>query len=142
MSAEFVDALKGYEFYLKERGEATIEDVNNYLITHGRRTIQARTYNHYRKLLAHGFRSYIPINQFDVFQALGKLQMAADRRRYQRDKVQISAKVSYDSENWRDTVIEDKSLVGFGISMVGRLPLTRGKRVWIRLDGYDDIPAI
>jgi hypothetical protein len=51
MSAEFVDALKGYEYYLKERGEATIDDVNNYLVTHGRRPIQARTYNHYRKLL-------------------------------------------------------------------------------------------
>jgi len=52
MSAKFVDALKGYEYYLKERGEATtIDDVNNYLVTHGRRSIQARTYGHYRKLL-------------------------------------------------------------------------------------------
>jgi len=142
MSAEFVDALKGYEYYLKERGDATIDDVNNYLVTHSRKTIQARTYNHYRKLLAHGFRSYIPINQFDVFQALGRLQMAADRRRNQRNKTQVPAKVSYDGEDWKDAIIEDKSLVGFGVSMFGKFPVSKGTRIWIGLDGYDDIPAI
>jgi hypothetical protein len=142
MSAEFVDALKGYEYYLKERGEATIDDVNNYLVTHGRRPIQARTYNHYRKLLAHGFRSYIPINQFDVFQALGKIQMAADRRRYHRDKIQTSAKVSYDGETWKDALVIDKSLVGFGVTVFKNFPVSKGTQIWIRLDDYDDIPVI
>src|SRR5512138_209785 len=140
MSAEFVDALKGYEFYLKERGEATIDDVNNYLCTHGRTPIQLRTYGHYRKLLAHGFRSYIPINQFDVFQALGKLQMAADRRRYQRDKVRISARVSFDGENWKDAVVTDKSLVGFGVTVFEKFSISKGAKIWIRLEDYDDMP--
>ena len=142
MSAEFVDALKGYEYYLKERGDATIDDVNNYLGTHGRKTIKARTYNHYRKLLAHGFRSYIPINQFDVFQALGKLQMAADRRRYQRDKIQAPAKVSLDRKNWRDAVVTDKSLVGIGLNTLEKFSVSKGTKIWIRLDDYDDIPVI
>ncbi|HLO14198.1 MAG TPA: PilZ domain-containing protein [Anaerolineales bacterium] len=142
MSAEFVDALKGYEYYLKERGEATIDDVNHYLVTHGRTPIQLRTYGHYRKLLAHGFRSYIPINQFDVFQAIGKLQMAADRRRYHRDKTQIPAKISRDGENWKDAVIVDKSLVGFGVTVVEKFAVSMNSIVWIRFDDYDDIPVI
>jgi len=142
MSAKFVDALKGYEYYLKERGEAIIDDVNNYLVTHGREPIQPRTYAHYRKLLAHGFRSYIPINQFDVFQALGKLQMAADRRRYHRDKTQIPAKVSRDGENWKDATIVDKSLVGFGVTILEKFTATQGSKIWIRLNGYEDIPII
>jgi hypothetical protein len=142
MSAEFVDALKGYEYYLKERGEATIDDVNNYLVTHGRRPIQPRTYGHYRKLLAHGFRSYIPINQFDVFQALGKLQMAADRRRYQRDKIHTPAQVSLDREIWKDAIVTDKSLVGFGLSTFEKFSVSKGTKIWIRLDDYDDIPVI
>lgn len=143
MSAKFVDALKGYEYYLKERGESTtIDDVNNYLVTHGRSPIQPRTYGHYRKLLAHGFRSYIPINQFDVFQALGKIQMAADRRRYHRDKIQTSAKVSYDGETWKDAIVLDKSLVGFGVTVLEKFPISKGTKIWIRLDDYDNIPVI
>jgi hypothetical protein len=142
MSAQFVDALKGYEYYLRERGDATIDDVNNYLVTHGRAPIQLRTYGHYRKLLAHGFRSYIPINQFDVFQALGKLQMAADRRRYRRDKIKIPAKVSHDGENWKDAIIVDKSLVGFGVALLEKFAVSISSKVWIRLDNYDDIPVI
>ncbi len=142
MSAEFVDALKGYEYYLRERGEATIEDINNYLTTHSRRPIQSRTYNHYRKLLAHGFRSYIPINQFDVFQALGKIQMAADRRRYHRDKVEIPAKVSRDGEHWKDAIIVDKSLVGFGVTVLEKFAISKGSKIWLRLDDYEDVPVI
>ncbi len=142
MSAEFVDALKGYEYYLQERGEPDIEGINRYLSFHGRKPIKSRTYNHYRKLLAHGFRSYIPINQFDVFQTLGKIQMAADRRRYQRNKEQTPAKISRDSENWIDATIVDRSLVGFGILIRGKFPVARGSNIWIRIEGYDDIPAI
>ncbi len=28
MSAEFVDALKGYEYYLKQRGKTSLDNVN------------------------------------------------------------------------------------------------------------------
>jgi hypothetical protein len=142
MSAEFVDALKGYEYYLKERGDATIEDVNNHLSVHGRRPIQLRTYGHYHKLLAHGFRSYIPINKFDVFQSLGRIQMAADRRRYGRDKTKIPAKISVDRTNWKNALIVDKSLVGFGIETSEIFSVSKGTKIWVKLDGYNDIPAI
>lgn len=142
MSAEFVDALKGYEYYLKNRGEATIEDVNAYLVKYDRRPIRARTYNHYRKLLANGFRSYIPINQFDVFQSLGKIQMAADRRRYQRNKVQEPAQISGDGKNWENAIIVDRSLVGLGIIALEKFSVSKGTRIWIRLDGYDVMPGI
>ncbi len=142
MSAEFVDALKGYEYYLEQRGKASLVEINNYLVSHGRRPIQLRTYGHYRKLLANGFRSYIPINKFDVFQSLGRVQMAADRRRYEREKVQIPAQISSDGEKWIGTEIIDKSLVGFGIAIPGKLHKTKGTKLWVKQEGYDDIPAI
>jgi hypothetical protein len=142
MSAEFVDALKGYEYYLRERGAATIDDVNHYLKSHGRKSIRLRTYGHYGKLLAHGFRSYIPINKFDVFQTLGRIQMAADRRRYERRRVEKPVRVSRDAQNWQEATITDMSLVGFGILVPGRFPASRGERVWVELGEYSDIPAI
>jgi hypothetical protein len=142
MSAEFVDALKGYEYYLKQRGKASLLEINNYLVSHGRRPIQLRTYGHYRKLLANGFRSYIPINKFDVFQSLGRVQMAADRRRYDREKVQIPAQISSDGEKWIGSEIIDKSLVGLGIAIPGKLHKTKGTKLWVKHEGYDDIPAI
>ena len=68
------------------------DDINEYLKQEGRHPISVRTYGHYESLQAHGFRSYIPINKFDVFQALGQLQMAADRRRYSRAKIEAGGK--------------------------------------------------
>jgi hypothetical protein len=142
MSAKFVDALRGYEYYLGERGAPSIEDVNHYLHVHGRKAIRDRTYGHYRKLLAHGFRSYIPINQFDVFQALGKLQMAADRRRYHRETASMLARLSRDRANWIEGSIVDRSLVGFGVRIAGRFAVSRGREVWVGLEDYRDIPTI
>ena len=142
MSAEFVDALKGYEYYLKKRGKVSIKDVNDYLIINRRRPIQLRTYGHYRKLLSHGFRSYIPINKFDVFQALGKIQMVADRRRYERDAFELPAKISRDGDKWIETVLIDKSLVGFGIITKDKFPVAKGSKIWVRIDGYSDIPGM
>ena len=66
MTARFVDALKGYEFFLRQRGRASLDEVNKYLMQHGYRPISLRTYTHYHKLLQHGFRYYIPINKFVV----------------------------------------------------------------------------
>lgn len=142
MAAEFVDALKGYEHFLNVRGKASMDEINEHLISHGRRPISLRTYGHYRKLLANGFRSYLPINRFDVFQSLGRLQMAADRRRYHREIVNLFVQLSRNREKWVDGLIIDKSLVGFGVKTSKRFPITPGRQIWIRLDGYYDIPAI
>jgi hypothetical protein len=86
MAAQFVDELLGYEYFPEKQGKVTRDEINNYLTSKGRRPIQQRTYTHYRKLIDNGFLSYVPINRFDVFQSLGKIQMAADRRRFHRDK--------------------------------------------------------
>lgn len=40
MTAGFVDALLGYEFYLKTRGEATMSDVNAHLESKNRYPIE------------------------------------------------------------------------------------------------------
>jgi hypothetical protein len=142
MSAEFVDALKGYDYFLKMRGKVTIEDINQYLTSEGRRTIRQRTYVHYRKLIANGFRTYIPINKFDVFQALGQIQIAADRRRYEREPSHKSIKISRDRKEWVNGVVIDRSLVGFGITTNGKFPVSKGSQLYIQIEGYNIIPII
>jgi len=142
MSAQFVDALLGYEYFLQNRGKITIDEINQYLTSHQRNPIQLRTYTHFNKLLENGFRSYIPINKFDVFQSLGKIQMAADRRRYSREMVKIAAKISRNGQKWTEGTIINRSLVGFGILAKQRFPVSTDVQAWIRLQGYEDIPVI
>jgi len=142
MAAQFVDALIGYDFYLSKRGKASIKDVNNYLISQNRSPIKQRTYGHYRKLLLNGFRSYIPINKFDVFQALGNIQMAADRRRYEREDVRIQILFSNDGNKWFNGTIVNRSLVGFGIQTQDKCSIKRGKYIFLKMDGFYDIPAV
>jgi len=97
---------------------------------------------HYQKLLQNGFRSYIPINKFDVFQALGKIQIAADRRRYYRELVELTAKFSRDGKKWVDVTIIDRSIVGFGILFMGKYATQTSVSGWVRLNGYYDIPVV
>jgi hypothetical protein len=142
VSAQFVDALKGYEFYLSNRGLVSLEEINEFLIADGRNAISQRTYAHYRKLLAQGFRSYIPINKFDIFQALGKIQIAADRRGKSREITEVSAYVSKNRSAWVAAIILDKSPVGFGIQINERFPIRPGAPLWIRMEDYEEISSV
>lgn len=142
MATSFVDALMGYEYFLEKRGKVSLEEVNDYLDYMGRSPISPRTFTHYRSLLRHGFRSYVPINQFDVSRTLGQLQMAADRRRYLRENVkEIDSMVSQDGITWISAKIIDRSLVGFGMYTMDRLPFKSGTHIWIQIDNYHEIPA-
>lgn len=141
MAADFVDALLGYEYYLQTRGEATRADINGYLQSRHRAPIALRTYQHYRKLINHGFLSYVPINKFDVFQSLGRLQMAADRRRYSRRPVETVAGLSRNGERWNQCTIIDQSLVGFGIITDRKFPIRPGDKIWIKFPGFEPIPC-
>jgi hypothetical protein len=141
-NALFVDALKGYEHYLENRGNITLDQVNNYLLESGRNSIALRTYTHYKHLLDNGFRSYIPINKFDVFQAIGRIQIAADRRRFDRHPIEIQAQISRDGIKWRPVRIIDRSIVGFGIITAEKFPTATGVSGWVRLDNYIDLPAV
>ena len=142
MAAQFVDALKGYEYFLKLRGEVTRRDVNDFLLINSRKIISKRTFKHYHSLLEHGFRSYVPINKFDVFQAIGKLQMAADRRRCSRESIELDATISKDRMKWIPAKIIDWSIVSFGMATIHKLPTSPGRVIWIHRDKYMDIPAL
>jgi hypothetical protein len=142
MAAQFVDALKGYEYFLAMRGKPSRSEINDHLEMIGRKHISRRTFEHYQSLLEHGFRSYVPINKFDVFQALGKLQMAADRRRYNRESTDIDASVSIDGNKWIPVKVIDRSLVGFGMITAHRLPFKPGRRIWLQIKQYRDIPVV
>ncbi len=141
-NALFVDALKGYEYYLSERGKINLDQINEYLLHNGRNPIAHRTYMHYQKLLRSGFRNYIPINKFDVFESIGKIQIAADRRRYHREAIQQNAELSIDGQKWVNIEITDRSIVGFGILTLKKYPTRTGIAGWIRLSGYHNIPVV
>ena len=141
-TAQFVDSLKGYEYFLNNRGKVSLDDVNIYLKSINGRPIHLRTYKHYEKLLRRGFSSYIPINQFDVSLTLRKLQFASDRRRYFREIKPLNAKVSIEGEIWIPVKIRDKSLVGFGIETINQFSLGPNNTLLVRIDNYRDIPVI
>lgn len=143
MATTFVDALLGYEYFLGKRGSVSQVNINIYLESIGHSPIATRTYTHYRNLLRHGFRSYVPINQFDVSRTLGQLQMAADRRRYSREKVrEMGAMVSSDRIIWFPAEVINSSLVGFGLTMANPLTFKSGSLIWVRTENHYDIPAI
>ncbi len=119
-----------------------MEEINNYLLHINRNEIQHRTYTHYKKLVENGFHSYIPINKFDVFQSLGKIQLAADRRRYGREISEVPVKISRNGVLWVDGTLIDRSLVGFGIVIKEIFPISKSSQLWVRLEGYEDIPTI
>ena len=141
MAAQFVDALKGYEYYIENRGNTSIDKVNQFLESKERSHISHRTYGHYNKLMRRGITSYVPINQFDVDITLGRLQMATDRRRYARELIQGDASVSSDGTNWIKAKVINKSVVGFGLITENQLPFKTKNFIWLRIENYDDIPA-
>lgn len=139
-NALYVDALKGYEYYLKQRGKVKLDEVNDYLIREGRNPIALRTYTHYHNLLRHGFRSYMPINKFDVIASLNQLQAASDRRRYHREPFTTTVQISKDGINWVDALTIDRSLVGFGLISKEPFPAKPFTPGYLKLAGHKIIP--
>lgn len=141
MSANFVDGLLGYEYLIEKQGGASHNEVNLFLITENRNPISDRTYRHYRSLLRYGFRSYFPINQFDVSRMLG-LHVSPDRRRYDREKVDTEIAISLDGIIWIPARIINKSMIGFGMTIAKELATKNNDPIWVRIEQYHDIPAI
>jgi len=141
MSARFVDALKGYEYFVSKRGRPTRSQINQHLRSQGRKPISLRTYSHYQSLRENGFRSYIPINKFDVFQALGQLPLSPDRRMYSREETEDAVQASIDGREWFHATLVDRSIVGLGAVTLHKIRAKKGTPIWIRLEGHDHIPA-
>jgi hypothetical protein len=142
MAANFGDARIGYEYYINTHGSASFEEINDYLLKNEHNPISKRTFNHYRSLMRYGYRSYFPINQFDVSRMLGQLPVAPDRRRYEREKVNIDANISTDGIIWIQSKVIDKSIVGFGLITSEKLSIKNGYPIWVRIPRYNAIPAI
>jgi len=141
MPATFVDLLKGYEYFVDKRGKASLDEINNFLKRNERKEISKRAYTHYHSLMRYGFSSYFPINQFDVSRMLGQLPVAPDRRRYDRERFEIDIMFSPDGKTWIPAKIIDKSMIGYGIFTLQKLPIKHRNLIWIRLEHYRDIPA-
>ena len=142
MPATFVDLLKGYEYFIDKRGKVSIEEINEFLKRNERNEISKRAYTHYQSLMRYGFSSYFPINQFDVSRMLGQLPVAPDRRRYDRETVEIDTMISSDGKTWIPAKIIDKSIIGYGIFTLQKLPIKLRNLIWVRVEHYHNIPAI
>jgi hypothetical protein len=142
MATTNTNARKGYEYFIRSRGKATIDQINIFLKAQGWVIIHQRTYEHYHSLIRYGFRNYLPINQFDVSRSLGRLQVAADRRRYERESTEINALISFDKIDWVECVVTNKSLVGFGLVSKENIKTFGSSKCWITIDSYYEIPAI
>lgn len=142
MAAKFVDALKGYEYFLENRGNISIDEINTFLRSKGRNEISQRTFGHFKKLVRYGIMSYVPINQFDVDITLGRLQMATDRRRYSREIINIDVWVSMDGNEWIKAEVINKSQVGLGLYTENEFRFRTKRIIWVRIDNYNDIPSI
>lgn len=140
-NATFSDALVGYRFFLASRGEASIGEINALLERRGRTPISPRTYGHYAKLVQRGFTTYLPINQFDVLNTIGRLSAAADRRRHNRFDASGVVMMSPDGVQWMEGQIVDVSDVGVGVAFRKSARITKGDAVIVRLPETSDFPA-
>lgn len=136
------DAAIGYDYFWQKRGKLSREDVNKYLTGQRRSQVSARTFAHYRNLLGHGVRHYIPINRFDVLSALGTLSPVRDKSRDAREAVDIAAEVSHDGSRWFAARIVDRSQMSLGILIDHGLPVAAGSVLLVRPEGYRDIPTV
>ena len=140
-NAKFSDALQGYRFYLDRRGDANIAEVNEYLKRKGATHVSPRTYGHYAKLLARGFTSYIPINQFDVLLTIGRLRSASDRRKHTRRPVSDSFSISIAGGAWLSGKVIDASEVGLGVVIRSQHTLPRGSIGLVRIADHEEFLA-
>jgi hypothetical protein len=136
------DAAIGYDYFWRQRGKISRDDLNEYLTASHRSPISARTFAHYQHLLSHGVRHYVPINRFDVLSALGKLDAVTDRNSYAREAVDIEAQVSRDGNRWFEAQVIDRSQVILGLLIRHQFPIPSGSLLLVRLQGYRDIPTV
>ncbi len=61
-----IDGAEGYRLFLSHSGQLELDEINEHLRGVGLRVVQPRMLLHYRKLLKHGYRSYMTQNRLDL----------------------------------------------------------------------------
>jgi hypothetical protein len=56
----------GWKLYRTSEPPLSLEEINVALAEHGLMGISKRTYDHYHRLVRHGFEEYLPINELDM----------------------------------------------------------------------------
>ena len=84
-------AAIGWGLFRESGFTLTRNEVNAQLTDMGLKAIQKRTYDHYGRLVRHGFQRYITINQFDVHQLRNPVWSSALRRRYRLRPSEVEA---------------------------------------------------
>jgi hypothetical protein len=136
------DAAIGYDYFWQQRGKISRESLNTYLIARHYHPISDRTYTHYRHLLSQGIRNYVPINRYDVLSTLGKLGAMPDIYSFDRKVVDIDAQISPDGERWFEAQVTDRSQLTLGLLVKPRFTTKTGNMLFVRLNGYLDIPTV
>lgn len=60
-------ARRGFEFFMADPTPPSHEELNRRLDDDRLQGVSPRTYDHYRRLVRHGFRRYMPINELDMW---------------------------------------------------------------------------
>jgi hypothetical protein len=59
-------AVSGWQLFCSAEPAPDLEALNSALASRGLDPVSPRTYKHYRRLSANGFRDYLPINDLDM----------------------------------------------------------------------------
>jgi hypothetical protein len=57
---------KGFNLYRSSEPAPTLDEINLTLAAEGLMGVSKRTYDHYHRLVRHGFDHYLPINELDM----------------------------------------------------------------------------
>lgn len=83
----------GWALFRSSQYSLTLAQINQRLEKLGLKPISGRMYDHYGRLVRHGFEQYVTINQFDVQRLRDPVWSAAIRRRYRLREASLPAMV-------------------------------------------------
>lgn len=95
MAARPIDAAEGYRLYFRTNGGVELDEINEHLRGLGLREVSPRMYEHYRRLMRHGYESYIPINRFDIAVAAEHAWSEDLRARYSEIRQAVPAEITW-----------------------------------------------
>jgi hypothetical protein len=90
--------------FLQHSGEVELDEINEYLRGIGLRPVSPRMLVHYRRLYEHGYRSYIPINRFDIARAGDHAWSEELRARYPEIRRSFPAEITWEGGTYDATV--------------------------------------
>ena len=80
MNANASSTRRGFEIYCDSVPRPSLDEINEVLESTGNDRVSKRTYDHYSRLVRHGYNSYLPVNELDMrvkLERMGELGRSA-----------------------------------------------------------------